>query len=371
MANTGSRYPLRGQKLTGAISAVGQWDSSGPWRRTNAEQIPERIRVWLQDKAITRGKRVFLYTPVRDTDSDVIPCTCQRVATDASQRRCDSCYGVKFIPGIRKFAHSLLYFASAEYASFALTNTVINTLIKPFPILLTDGSLTGTVVTTDKSYSNPKLADWSIGLNAFLRADGATLTLEYSTNGGLSYTTVVLTNPTAGVGLFTGSISATSLGTSGNIRFRITMTRVNIADAPTAFEILRMRRVNLESVNLDLLRYRPDLEAGEILIEKTWFREVSALSAGQGRLFSHESDGSWAMPLDFYNTSIVRDTPAALITTASGSGHHAFFEYSDGVLEKTRYLITELDVENQISIATHQAWVDQRVQAHDPYSLVW
>lgn len=367
MAGTGGRIPKQNQKLSGFSTAVGSWDSGGTWRRINAEQTPERIRVFLQDKMISRGKRVGLWIPVHEGDAGTVPCTCEKVSTDASQRRCDSCYGTKTVPGYSKFLHQTIFFASAEASGFTLTNTAVSTQIKPNPILLSPGVLTGTIDTPDKPWTNPLNADFSVGLNAFLRAPGATVALEYSIDAGLSFQTIALTGSG---GLLTGTIPGSVMTGSGLIRFRVTMTRVNATDAPTAFEILRIRRAMPENSSLNLKRLRPDMVPGEILIEKTWVREVAALVSGYGRVITHESDGAWTCPLDFFDVTINRDTPTAKIDD-TGAGPHPFYEYTESVQAATRYSMTEIDYDTQLGIFTHQAFVDQRIQAGDFYQLVF
>lgn len=346
--------------------ATGHWSS--PWRTVRAMQVPEKIRVWLQDKLITRGRWVDLYLPVSASTPGVVGCTCVKNTTDSSDRACMTCYGTKFAPGFVKFLHQTQFWCSAEHASFTLTNTQPSTAKKANVIVLGEDQTAGTVETTDKAFANENAIDWELQLVAYKRATGSTIALEFSTDGGTSWTPVTLTETTPGPGL-SGIIAGSALSGTGNVRFRVTMTRVATTDLTPAFEIVRMRRVRAEDENRETIRRRPDHVTGRILILRPWVNETESLEPGRGRQIEHLSDRTWTSPLDFFDTSLTPDTYACRVDDAVGP--HPFYVFASGIQQGTRYVITKMAYNDQFGIFTHQFFDDRRAQEGEAYFLAW
>lgn len=350
--------------------ALGHW--SNPWKWINADQVPQKIRVLLQDKLIARGRFVDLYLPVSSTTSGVVLCSCVKDTTDQAERACSSCYGTKYAPGYLKFLHQTIFFATAEFAGFTLTNTERSTTWKPHRLVLGSAATTGTIVTPDKAYTNNAVTpeDWAVKLEAFRPAAGQTVALEFSTNGGGAWTNIVLTEvPSPGHG-FTGTIPGASLAGTGNIRFRVTLTRASVADQSPYFEIVRTRRVRTENESTYLIGARTDHVSGRILILRPWVQESEALEAGRGRLVDHMGDRTWTVPLDFFDTSLSRETESDRIQDYFGP--HAFYELGSGVMASNRYVLIRAYVNENLGIFTHQYFDDRRAQASEgSYGLVW
>lgn len=349
--------------------APGHW--SNPWRRVQLDQTPAKIRVWLQDKLVTRGHWVGLYLPVASTTSGVVACTCKKATTDQSDRNCLSCYGTQFAPGYLKFMHTTVFFCSAEYAGFTLTNVSISTAKKANILVLDDGQTSGIIETPDKAYTNPEGEDWELKIEAYRRASGSTFTLEFSTNSGASWTPLTLTEVTGsdptGYG-FTSAVPGTSMP-GGTVRFRLTMARLSANDLTPAFEIVRVRRANSENINTALQTHRDDFVAGDILVLRPWTQEQDSLEAGRGRLIEHLADRTWTAPLDFFDTSLTPDTPPCKVSDEIGP--HAFYEYSNGVQEGTRYALLKTYFNESFGTFTHMLFDDRRVQPGESIALVW
>ena len=354
-------------KLKGKHLAVGTWGS--PWRYVRALEVPERVRVWLQDKLITRGRWVDLYLPVNASTPGVVPCTCVKNTSDSSDRACLTCYGAKFAPGYVKFLRETLFWCSAESSSFTLTNVLVSTTKKANVFVLADGQTSGTIVTTDKAYDNAPGVDWEVKLEAYRRATGSTFLLEYSKDSGVSWHTISLTEvPSPGFG-FTGTISGLSLLGSGVIRFRITMTRLSANDLTPSSEIVRLRRVRTENENESLQDQRPDHVSGSILVLRPWVQEVDELQAGRGRLIEHMADKTWTAPLDLFDTSLTVDTPPCRIVDELGP--HPIYQLVSGVQQSTRYAIVKVSYNEAMGIFT-QMWLDdRRIQDGESGHLVW
>lgn len=340
------------QKLRGFRNAVGTW--SNPWRRIEADQTAAKIRVWEQDKLIARGKAAALWQPVSSLTPGAVACTCVKNTTDSAQRQCDSCYGSKFVPGYLKFGHQTIFFSSAEYTGFTLSSVAISTATKPNLLQLTAGATTGTITTAAKPFTNPTVSPgtWEIRMDSFIRATGSTVTAQFSTDGITYYDINLINGANRPIG-------------TGTIRFRITLTRLAVGDPSPSFEIIRLRRPLLENKNAGISRWRP-YAAGQILILKTWVQDRTSLLEGRGRVDEHLQDRSWTAPLDFFDTSLARDTFIDVIDDTA-TGIHPFIEYqSDGVLQNTRYILEQISFNTQLGLFTHQSFVERKVQADEP-----
>jgi len=351
---------MAAEKFPGARNAVGYWGRCGPDKLIRYQQTPESIRVLLEDKLIARGKLVTLWLPVHDTTPGVVPCTCVKDTSKAADQPCLSCYGQRFIPGFLKFMTQTLFWSSAEASSFVLTGCQVDLSIKPNRITLSPSSTSATIVTTDKAYTNPQAALWTVHMDAFDRSPGATVTAEFSTDAGVTY------NPIANI----NNIGVQPVGT-GTLRLRITMTRTATTVKSPVFEIARVRRVTVENVNPRLTDQKVNYQPGQIIVARTQVLERFSLEANRGIVADHLQDRGWTSPLDLFDQSLTHDTPPCRIDEGFGAGPHPFYEYSDGVLQGTRYPIVQLAWNEQIGVFTQQSWADRRAQPGEVYNLVF
>lgn len=367
------------QPFRRGISCTPVYWGGDPNLRMRAEQTPEKIRRGLEDQLRMNGRPVWLWTPVTGAAAGTVPCTCDKDTTQNSDFKCLSCFGARYAPGFWKFLHETVYFASAEYAgypgpypaaqgAFTLTGVTVDRNKKPNRLTLAAGAATGTIVTVAKPYVNAGDDDWEIELAAFKKTAGDTVALEYSTGG--SYHSITLTGgPLFGYrGTITGVNKPTGTGT---IRFRITLTRSSaLTPEGPSFEILRARHVRSLDVNPEL-QLRPDYEDGQILILKTWDQEFVAREAARGRTVEGLGDRSMTAPLDYFDTSITTDTPAAALDDRE-AGPHPFFEHSSGVRTNQRYAIHAVNLDTTIvDVMSHQSFSERRTQAGELYALVW
>lgn len=351
--------------------APGYWSS--PWRVIENEQIPAKVRVWLQDKITARGRLAELYLPCDESTPGAVSCTCVKNTTDSADRACVSCHGSKFSPGYLKFLHQTQFWCSAESSLFSLTNVVVSTTKKANVLVLADDQLTGTIETQDKPYSNANAVNWDLKFEAFRRATGETFVLEFSKDSGASWTALSLTEvPSPGLG-FTSTIGGASLTGSGVVRFRVTMSRLSVDDLTPAFEIVRLRRPLPENSNRNLKRQRPDYVAGQILLLRPWTQIQDVLEPGRGRLVEHMADRTWTVALDFFDWSLDHDTPACKIDDTNGP--HPFYIFTAGIQGGTRYAINKTYYNDNFGasagIFTHQYFDDRRIQPEEATSLVW
>jgi len=346
-------------KLTGARHAVGYWGQNPYKRIRQGDQTAEKIRVLLHDKLRSLGKSAYLYVPVTPDTPGVTACTCVRDTTDQADQPCYTCHGTHYAPGYLRFGHQTLYWASAEAADFTLVGCALDTTIRPHRVLMSAGTTTATVETTDKGFTAPGSDLWSMSTNAMLRAAGNAVTVEFSTDAGTTwYAASEVNNAVVG------------LSGTGTVRLRITLSRAAAGDKSPAWEVTRLRRPEGENVNRMLLK-KSGYAAGEILILRTWAVEQMGLDPARGQQIGHLQDRGWTAPLDFFDVSLTRDTPAVKIRDRDAAGPHPFYELRHGIRAGDRYAIVSVSYNEQFDIFTHQSWADRLTQPGESYGLVW
>lgn len=358
-------------KLIGrsAHLATGYWGRN-IYCRVRSDQTAEKVLVQNQEKLVAMGRPALLWLPVAATTAGVVACTCDKDTTQNSDYKCMTCFGARYAPGYLKFAHETLHWSSAEHASFTLTDVEVDRTKKPNRLRLAAGEVTGTLVTQDKDFTNTALDDWELELSAYRKVAADTVALEWSTDAGATWTAVSLSaGPLYG---YRGTVAGALLGTSGSVRFRVTLTRASGTSAESpSFEVLRFRHLRSADLNPYPTGARPDLGAGEVLLLKTWDQELVERTAARGRIVEARADRSWTVGLEFFDTSITPDTPAAALDDRE-AGPHAFFAYTTGVRQEQRYAIHQ--VAHNVGFGgtlTQQSFAERRVQAGEPYWLVF
>lgn len=336
--------------------AFGYWGQN-PYDRIEADQTPEKIQAGLLDKLIARGLPVRLWLLVDPADAGVVRCTCYKDTTSRSDHKCMTCYGTQYAPGYWRFQHETVFFSSAEYAGFTLTNVERDTSIKPNRLRVVAGSLVGTFDTPDKAFDNPDGSDWEYQVAAFRKTNTDTIDAYFSADGGANWYDITTIN---GVNKPTGT---------GSIRFRVSMTRASTTTEPPDFEILRVRHP-INATRNSVVTSMRDLPAGQILILRTWEIERVTKGANLGRQVELQGDKSWTLPLNFFDTSIASNTPPARLFDRP-AGPHPFFEHAYGLDEGIRLGITQVSFNEGLGTFTHQGFFERNVQEGEVYGLVW
>lgn len=337
-----------------------------PYDRIEDDRTPEKIRKSLEDELRANGNVAWLWLPVAATADGVILCTCDKQTSPSADYKCLSCYGTRYVPGYRKFLHETMHFSSAEYATFTLSNLERDTSIKPHRLKLTSGSTTGSLTTGDKAYANPGSDTWTVELAAYKQALTDTVALDFSTDAGASWTAVTL--EAGRLFGYRGTLTPTPTGT-GTLRFRVTLTRASgSALTSPSFEILRTRHVRSRDVN-EILRQHPKYQDGMILTLKTWDQEFVSREIARGRPIEHLADRMRTAPLDFFDTSIPINTPAAALDDRE-AGPHPMIEYVSGVRLATRYAVFAINLDHTIhDFLTYQSFSERRSQ-EEMYTLL-
>jgi len=345
----------------GSHTAVGYWGNN-PRCRIDQEAVGDKVKVLLQDKLLAEGKPVNLWLPVTPDTPGIIPCSCVKDTTERADYKCYSCYGTKNVPGFLRFQHETIFASSAKtevLAGYVLTDTERDLDIKPNRLRLIDGALTGTIETIDKPFTNPDGLDWEFQVASFRKLATDVIGAEFSTDSGGTWTDLTLIN---GANRPTGA---------GNIRFRITLTRISATSDSPDFEILRIRRPRPEDQQPQIPATRSDVLPGMILILRTWYIEQALRHIQLGNQTNFDSDRSWTAPLDFFDVNITPDTPPAKINDRD-SGPHPFYEHAFGVEIGERFPIFQVSVNENIDFTfTHQAFFDRRSQPGEVYGLIY
>ena len=299
--------------------------------RVEAENIPAKFKALLIDKIESRGKSAFLWQQVTSAYSGNIFCSCNKDTTKRSDITCSSCYGAKLIPGYFKFAHETKFVSSIS-PGLVLTNTQINTDIKPSRILLAPTALTGTIVSTALLYYNPNEYDWDYKIDVANILNTNSIIVEFSTNGTLYY-------PIANI----NNLGIKPIGT-GNIYIRVTLSRTILTDRSPEFEIFRIRHQKVNNPYIKILR-------PQITELPFWM--------AYGQRIENLGERFWTVSLDVFDSSIIPDTPQAQIL------ENSFYALIKGINAGVRFVTGKLSYSDQIGIFTSQSFETRRVQENE------
>jgi len=365
----------------------GHW--TNPHKTFEHMAIANTIRTLQQDKLIMTGRPVILWMPVGELqvgatagggvggNVGAIRCTCVASAAVRADRVCVQCYGTGYAPGYLRFGHDTISALAAHAAASAdgyggeawtLVDTALDTSIRPWRFALTGSALTGTITTTDRAFTvvggaaevtEASGGAWEYRLEYATRDAGA-VTAEYSIDAGTSW------RPIADI------VSAAPPTTSGNIRFRFTLTRPSADDDGPVLDGIRVRRAVTSRVNPFIAQSRDDYTPGRILILRTFVNQQFASSVYGGQTALHNGDRGWCAPLDFYDVSIPEDTPACRVPDGQ-VGPHAFYQHSEGVFADRRYAVTGIQYSTEVGAGrlTSQSWEDRLVTPSEGMWLVW
>ena len=324
------------QKLRHFDHAVGWWGGKNIHERVHVEQIAAKIRVLLQDKLMSRGKDVFLWSMVSANTPGVLPCSCVKETANRADNTCSSCYGAKFIPGYLKFAHETLYLASVDPTA-TLNNVSLDYDIKPSRIALNDGVLTGTITSVAIPYDNHRNLSWEFHGDGVNVLNTNTISYTFSTDNIIYY-------PISQI----NDLGKQPIGI-GNIYLQVILTRVNLTDRSPYFEILRIRHPKHKHPYIKILR--------------PWVRDLPQLMQ-YGLRSDDAANTYWTAPLDFFDHSIPRDTPACRILERS------IYQRIDGIDTDHRYIVASSDWNEQMGLFSWQHFTVRRVQPEEVYQAL-
>lgn len=361
--------------------AVGAW--SNPAATYYLSQTGRQIAVLQQERALLRGLRGLLYLPVRP-GLDAYPlCTCTKTENNVADKECRQCYGSRYVPGFLRSCHETQWWSVADYvdngSGWTLTNMAVDQVFRPWRFVLAEGQTTGTVVTPQRGWTNPTVANapppltpgpsaWTAQVIGADNVLGNTVTVEFE-----------LDNAPGVWRAFDATVLSLFVQGSGLIRLRITMTRATADTESPSFEIARMRRPLHETSNPYLHRMRSAassvgadavLQPGEVLFVRTPVNQVFSIDARSGLRSETVNDTGWMPPLSFFDLSIEPNTPAARINE-DGASVHPFYAYTSLTFSDQRHILTNGAFSDVLGVFTTQTFTTRRVQPIDPINAVW
>ncbi len=332
---TAKKPKLTGFGRKGAHLAVGYWGRDIE-KRIDSEQTPQKTRVLLQDKLLARGKDVFLWQQVTESTPNSLGCSCVKDTTERADITCSSCYGTKLIPGYIRFAHETLFLSSISTGAI-LVNTILDKNIKPHRILLADNQINGSITSTRIQFDNPLSRDWDFKADAANILENNLLVFSFSTDG-ISFSSLDEIN----------NVDKKPTGVGG-IYLRASLARSNVSVRSPEFEIMRVRHANKVSPFIKILR--PPVKGTPTLVTS-------------GRRRENIGERFWTSPLDFFDKTVPRDTPSALIQ------ENAFYQRVNGINNIDRYVMTKFMYNEETGIFTHQSFDTRRTQEQEVYNVL-
>lgn len=320
-------------KVSSSRNAVGYWGRNIQ-KRVDIEETPEKIRALLQDKLNARGKTAFLWQQVTEDTPDVLACSCVKDTTDKADVACLSCYGVKLIPGYKRFLHDTPFLASVS-PNISLTNVTLDTNIKPHRLLLSDSQLSGTITSFPIPYDNILNNNWEFRVDAINIVETNQILASFSTDG-------ITFHPIDEI----NDVGKKPVGL-GNLYLRVSMARASTTDRSPEFQIIRVRHATDSRPFIKLLR--PQVGENPALFN-------------YGRRVEQLAERFWTAPLDFFDRRIPRDTPAARIL------ENAFYQRVDGINSDARYAVSKLYYNEEFGAFTHQSFQTRRTQPEEFYN---
>jgi len=326
--------------------------------RISQEMTFEKQRALLEDQLVGGGLRSFLWLAVHDerqgevASPGTLRCSCVKKSQDGADRRCNSCYGIAYIPGYRKFGYETIWVASIS-PNLTLANLVLNTDIKPHRLELDPVATSGTMETPDIFFSRSVTNLIWEARSDFVLRDGAnsSVVTEFSLDGGatwISLDDLAATNPA-----------------SGRIRFRVTISRVSTAIPTPLWEVLRARFPTIPIAG----RIGP-----WILMLKTVSPDKKTQDV-RGILTTSDGDRFWTAPLSLFDCQIQSQQGlGAALDPNNLIRDQAFIQFLEGARRvnfNQRWSITNMSYSDPFGYLVRQ-FFDARLQQEQEYtSLVF
>lgn len=328
-------------------TATGSW-SRDVYGRINSEQEHSRQRALLQDQLAAGGLRAYLWTSASSGDV----CSCYKQSTTQADRKCSTCHGVVegYIPGYNKFGYETIWMAGGD-STATLTDTEITTKWKSSKIQLTEAATTGTIESIDFAFTRSAVGSvWEYNVDSFIRdSANSSITVEWSDDGGGTWygiATLVTSNPS-----------------SGNIRFKATLTRTSTSVLSPLFEIVRARYATIGLTDQTLAgTYR----GGPWILV---LRQPPFVTPEKSEYGDRPLEGSiplWTAGLGFFDPSITIGSEDELIRKQG-----TMLEMIDGTLAGNRYVIESVQLSDPFGGLMVQNFKVRRGDPVEPYSLIW
>lgn len=324
------KHPLLGK------NAVGYWGRN-PRKAFDALDSPDRVIALHIDKLRLMGLPYAVWREASAVLTNPTLCSCFKDTSKQPDINCLSCYGSGYLPGYLKFGTTNWWFASTD-PSWVLTNVVLDTTNRPYRLHLEPTATTGTAMTPDLAISMAtKKGPWQSAFAGFTRDNGvnSSILVQFSVDFGATWDT----------------LSATNLEIAGSftqIRFRVTFNRLNVNVKSPMFEIVRIRfptigdEISGSPIQEPVIRMLPSWDTQQE-VRQPFGTKIDA----SGRRM-------WTIPLNFFDSSILPNTPQARLFD------DVILECRFGAEIGFRYGVNQFRYSDQFGVFTRQEFEVRR-----------
>jgi len=170
-------------------------------------------------------------------------CSCFGEHSQSHDRKCLSCYGTRYIGGYDRYGHTTFHLAAPDTTLTLSSGVERLDRLTPTRIGLKHGKIVGTIITSDVLITNDLGSVIEYDLQDYLKDPvRSNSVIEYAVDGGAYEDISELRN---------------EILTNYNLRFRITLTRLETTVKTPLFEILRFRYQALRTPYIMISKNRP------------------------------------------------------------------------------------------------------------------
>jgi len=350
-----SRFGADGCEGLGHM-ATGSW-SRDIFKHVKAEQEHASQRALLIEQILAGGIRSDMWMGVKSGNE----CACYKQSNKQSDAKCGSCYGERYVPGYLKFGYDTVWMSATD-SDVTLTGVEITKTFKSAKVVLTSTSTSGTIESGDKSFSRTAFGStWESQALSFVRIEGqSNVVVEYSLDSGIIWDDI--------------DNLATVNPSSGNIRFKATLTRDTTSIITPAFEIVRARYARIDLSSGDALGGADSekSDCGEYRFGP-WVLLMRSIPISRNTKGEHadlpvqDNLKVWTAGFSLFDPTIEIGSEDEYV-----KDNKVLFEIKDGVQTGSRYKVTSWSPSDPFAYVIVQQTMDIRyVDPVGPFSLVW
>jgi len=326
--------------------AVGYWGRD-IHSHVFGEQQLSKERALLIEQILAGSIRADLWQGVEDG----VKCGCYKESNQQPDRKCSACHGVGKVPGFFKFGYETLWMTGMDVDA-TLTNLRLSKNFKSAKLELVDDALSGTIESADKPFIRDVLGStWEADYWSLVREDGVSdVVVEFSLDSGGSWSPIcdlLTVNPS-----------------SGNIRFRATLTRDTANVLSPFFEVVRARYATIALSREDV---GGSYRMGPWILIMREPPTTGYKKQEYGDIPLEDGLEFWTAGLSLFDPTITVGSEEEMI-----KGPNVLIEVLDGARAGNRYVTTTWKNSDPFGyIITSQTFKIRIADPVEPMSLVW
>jgi len=207
-------------------------------REIRGDNVSEKMIRANQQHLTATGYFAWLYQSIERNNL----CSCVNAQSgQASDNKCYTCYGTARIGGYERYGFDTQFFSSSDLDELTLVNVEQNLKRTPKRLKLKTGETSGTIVSEKFRVENPLLAPFSFRFNAYTPDSQNSMKLvEFAINDEVSWRDI-------------DELSNLKMH-YGDLRFKVTLTRIGSTIQSPEFEIFRFHYQNNREAMLKISR---------------------------------------------------------------------------------------------------------------------